>query len=445
MDEQYKKVVRDPLYSYIGLTEDQLKIISLPVFQRLRRISQLSFAEFVYPNATHTRFSHSLGVMELARRSVQYLKTIKAGIDESYLEALIWAGLLHDIGHFPFSHVFEPAATEFIEKKGKEWQDLHVRWGKKIIDDTKFGIPDILTSNIRKKVLSLIDKKDTSSPKILRDYMTWFFSIDRLDYLRRDAYHAGTPEYAIIDTDRIISSQIPHSDESISVHKRKTLYALEGAILSYFYMYRAIYYHHTVRAAYLLFQDILWDAFGKGNTFKEINWEDAKSWIDFDDHRCLAMLAEDDSVSEKLALLLARELPKMIKEAEITDPNVTRIYRLCQEGSYKKKIECERDLLEELQSKWKSLKIVFLDSPILVPYPPTPFVVDYPYIWNGDPHSELTAFHKEAPYVRYLAEASEKARIYVNRVWMSEEEKEKFIKDLNDNILQLKIKEEVIK
>jgi hypothetical protein len=200
-----------------------------------------------------------------------------------------------------------------------------------------------------------------------------------------------------------------------------------------------------VRAAYLLFQDILWDAFAKGDTFKGINWEDPKSWIDFDDHRCLAMLAEDDSVSQKLYFLLGRQLPKMIKEAEITDPNVTRIYRLCQEGSYKKKIECERDLLEGLQSKWGSLKILFLDSPILVPYPPTPFAVDYPYVWNGDPLSEPTAFHKDAMYVRYLAEASEKVRIYVNRVWTSEEEKGEFIKDLNDKILQLKPKEEAVK
>jgi len=427
MDEQYKKVVRDPLYSYIGLTEDQLKIIQLPVFQRLRRISQLSFAEFVYPNATHTRFSHSLGVMELARRSVQYLKTIKAGIDESYLEALVWAGLLHDIGHFPFSHVFEPSATEFIEKEEKTWHDFHVRWGKRIINHPGFGITDIIPEEIRKKVLSLIDENDISSPKILRDSMTSFFSVDRLDYLRRDAHHAGTPEYAIIDTDRIISSHIPFSDEVVSVHKRKTLYALEGAILSYFYMYRAIYYHHSVRAAYLLFQDILWDAFETYETFEGMNWEDPDSWINFDEHRCIAMLARNGSLSEKLTLLLTRELPKMIKDTELSDPNILRVYRLCQEGSYKKKIECERKLLQEL----------FLDSPILVPYPPTPFAVDYPYIWNGNTHTKPIPFHKEAPYVKYLAEASEKARVYVNQVWKSQEEKEKFIEDLNIEIQRL--------
>lgn len=437
MDEEYKKVVRDPLYGYIGLTEEQLEVIRLPVFQRLRRISQLSFADLVYPNATHTRFAHSLGVGELARRSIQYLKSIKVDIDESYFEALIWAGFLHDIGHFPFSHVFEPIGTEFIEKEGKSWRDFNGRWSKKIIDDPRYGISKIIKDDIREKVLSLIDKDDKSSPKILRDIMTWFFSIDRLDYLRRDAYHAGTPEYAIIDTDRVISSQIPYDDESISVYKRKALYVLEGAILSYFYMYRAIYYHHTVRAAYLLFQDILWDAFEKYNIFEGIDWQDHNFWINFDDHRCIAMLAKNEKLSEKLTLLLTRQLPKIIKEKELVDPNIRRVYRLCQEGSYKEKIQSERRLLKKLKTKWPSLKLLFLDSPILVPYPPTPFAIDYPYIWNGDTHLKPTPFHKEAVFVKYLAEASEKARVYVDRVWTSRDEKQKFIEGLNDEIQQL--------
>jgi len=440
MNDEYKKVVRDPLYGYIGLTEEQLNVISLSVFQRLRRVSQLSFADFTYPNATHTRFSHSLGVMELARRTVQYLKSSKADIDEPYLEALIWAGLLHDIGHFPFSHVFEPAGAEFIEKEGKTWQDFHVRWGKKIIKNSAFGISKIIPNNIIDKVLSLIDKDDKNNPKILRDTMTWFFNIDRLDYLRRDAYHAGTPEYAIIDTDRVISSQISYDDESISVYKKKTLYALEGTILSYFYMYRAIYYHHTVRAAYLLFQDILWDAFEKYKIFEGIDWQDPNFWINFDDHRCLTMLAKNENLSGKLTSLLTRELPKMIKETELSDPNICKVLQLCQEGSYKEKIELERRLQENLQSKWVSLKMLYLDSPILVPYPPTPFVIDYPYIWNGNIHSQPTPFHEEAKYVRHLAEASEKARVYVNCVWKSADERQKFIEDLNHEIKQLNIK-----
>jgi len=91
--------------------------------------------------------------------------------------------------------------------------------------------------------------------------MTGICSIDRLDYLKRDAYHAGTPEYAIIDAERILKSLIIYSrDPYIApVFKKKALYALEGVVLSYFYMYRAIYYHRAVRAAYLfLLQHLLY-------------------------------------------------------------------------------------------------------------------------------------------------------------------------------------------
>ena len=101
------KIIRDPIYGYVEITEEELEIVELPVFQRLRRISQLSFADFVYPNATHTRFSHSLGVGYLAKIVTKYLRNSKLGenigLTETDYKAFEWAGLLHDIGHLPLS------------------------------------------------------------------------------------------------------------------------------------------------------------------------------------------------------------------------------------------------------------------------------------------------------------------------------------------------------
>ncbi|NIM11803.1 MAG: HD domain-containing protein [Candidatus Aminicenantes bacterium] len=439
MGEEFAKVVRDPIYGYIGLTDKQLKVITLPVYQRLRRVSQLSFAELVYPNATHTRFSHSLGVMELARRVGKYIRTVYPEIEDIYVEALEWAGLLHDIGHFPFSHVFEPAAAEFIEGKGKTWKDFHGRWGQRILKDERFGIKGEIPDEILGLVIKLIDKDEACGYKILDDTVSGYFSIDRLDYLRRDAYHAGTPEYAIIDTDRLINSALRYEDTTISVYKDKCCYVLEGAILSYFYMYRAIYYHKTVRAGYLLFEDVLRDAFENSDLFKNKEWLEPSFWHNFDDYRCLALLRGEEAVAEKLSLLLSRKLPKVIKETELDPPNVVSVCKICQEPTYDNKIKSERALIEKLKGSWPDLLIVYLDSPFLVPYPPTPFgVFDYSFLWSGKNNEDLVPFAKKAPHLGHLAEASEQARVYANPVWKTDEEKAKFINDLKVAMKELR-------
>jgi len=335
MGDEFAKVVRDPIYGYIGLTDEQLKVVNLPVFQRLRRVSQLSFADLVYPNATHTRFSHSLGVMELARRVGKYIRTENHGIENIFIEALEWAGLLHDLGHFPFSHAFEVAGAEFIEGRGEPWRDFHVRWGQRILTDKRLGICGEIPDEILGLVIELIDKNAKSKYKILDDTISGYFSVDRIDYLKRDAYHAGTPEYAIIDTDRLISSLLPSEDPTISVYKDKCCYVLEGAILSYFYMYRAMYYHKTVLAAYLLFQDILRDAFEYSHFSKIDDWLKPSFWYNFDDYRCLSLLGEEEKLADKLNSFLRRELPKVIKETELEKPNIISIVKICQEPTGK--------------------------------------------------------------------------------------------------------------
>ena len=298
MAEQYKKVIRDPIYGYIGLTEEQLNVIELPVFQRLRRISQLSFADLVYPSATHNRFSHSLGVMHLARILSDYLKNSGLGeqleLNDDDYEAIIWAGLLHDIGHLPFSHVCEPIFAHYIGNP-INWREYHVEIGAKIIQDSRFGIIDILGSKMVNKVVKLIRGKDSQIPRLLVEVITGICSVDRLDYLKRDAYHAGTPEYAIIDAQRILTSLhfYPEDPYTAPIFRRKALYALEGVILSYFYMYRAIYYHHAVRSAYLLFQDIIWEAFENSNLREKLNeLFIPEFWNHFDDHCFLTILRD---------------------------------------------------------------------------------------------------------------------------------------------------------
>jgi len=159
--EKRKKVIRDPLYGYIEISDEEKEIIELPVFQRLRRVSQLSLADLVYPNATHNRFSHSLGVMHLAKIVSKYLETseIKEKIllnEDSNL--IIWAGLLHDIGHLPFSHVCEPVFAYFIDGSNN-WKNYHVDIGCRIIKSPDFGIKDILGNDNAEKICKIINGK----------------------------------------------------------------------------------------------------------------------------------------------------------------------------------------------------------------------------------------------------------------------------------------------
>ena len=129
--------ITDPIHDFIRLTETERQIIDTSVFQRLRRIKQLSGAHLTYPGAQHTRFEHSLGVMHIASMAGVSLQS-KGMMTNNDLKNLRLAALLHDIGHGPFSHLFE----EVLQRKKKK---SHEQIGKEIILKTEIG--DILTKN----------------------------------------------------------------------------------------------------------------------------------------------------------------------------------------------------------------------------------------------------------------------------------------------------------
>lgn len=424
--KQYDKEIRDPIYGYIGLTEKQLAVINLPVFQRLRRISQLSFAELVYPNATHNRFSHSLGVMHLARILSDYLRSphqaqrLELDLNDDDYEAIIWAGLLHDIGHLPFSHACEPIFAfyfnndNFNKNKGK---DYHVDIGARIIQDPRFGITRILEEKIVNKVCKLIKgDKTPETPDLLIEAMTGICSVDRLDYLKRDAYHAGTPEYAIIDSQRILTSLIPSpSGEVAPVFKKKALYALEGVVLSYFYMYKAIYFHHAVRAAYLLFQDIVWEAFEYGLKDKLNNLFDPDFWNHFDDHHFLTILRTlNKTVRNRLEKQIFRCLPKRVPYLRNT--TMGAIHNCVDRMPFNEKVQLERKIKEMLRNKNYPVETLLLDSPMVIPYPRSLYGTPAIYIWEKglrEP-ANITQF---ATYLKELdgtAEQQLEPRVYVS-------------------------------
>lgn len=239
-----QKLFRDPLYDYIAIDKDSwlLELINCPEVQRLRYISQLGLAHFTYPGSTHSRFSHSLGVLHLMQECTAYLKQEYSDLMCEQLdeEALLGAALLHDIGHCPLSH-----ATEDIFGN-------HEKRAVEIIENLDSRVNKILSehdSTLPQKVCALIAKK-SDAPLWQKSLISSQLDMDRLDYLRRDSLYSGA-EYGNFDWFRIIRTmqlEIEDKQEDIFVvWPDKTKYALEEYIFSRFYMYQSVYFHHTTR------------------------------------------------------------------------------------------------------------------------------------------------------------------------------------------------------
>jgi len=232
--------ITDPIHRYIRFTELEREIIDTPVFQRLRKIRQLAGAHLVYPSAQHTRFEHSLGTMHLAGLAGQTL------LDKGYiekkdqLEGLRLAALLHDIGHGPFSHLFE----EVLIGRGMSTSS-HENMGKKIIRET------IIKDKLEKYGYnsdSICNLSFGESPIIFyNEIIAGGLSSDIMDYLPRDSFFTGV-EYGKIDYYRLISSFEVLSNGHLGINK-SAINSLESMLISRFQMFKAVYFHKTVRSA----------------------------------------------------------------------------------------------------------------------------------------------------------------------------------------------------
>ena len=226
--------ITDPIHDFIRLNSTEQQIIDTPVFQRLRRIKQLSGAHLTYPGAQHTRFEHSLGVMHIAGMAGNSLSS-KGQMPISDINDVRLAALLHDIGHGPFSHLFE----EVLQKKKRI---THEQIGKEIILKSEIG--DIISKAADKKKINRLAVGE-GSKQFENEIISGALSADMMDYLLRDGYFTGA-EHAKIDHNRITNS--------FEVYKNKlalqssALVNFETMMISRFQMFKAVYFHKTVRA-----------------------------------------------------------------------------------------------------------------------------------------------------------------------------------------------------
>ena len=246
------EVIRDPLWNNIQLEPAALELLDTPAVQRLRYVRQLGHAFLVYPGATHTRFEHALGAYHLARRALTAFADAGVALEPADGLRLRLAALLHDVGHYPFSHALEEAGLPNHE----ELAERHLAHPALAAALKHAGVPAA-------KLLPLI-RGQAREP--LAGLVSGPVDVDKLDYLSRDAAMCGVP-YGVIDVERLLASLAlapsPGGRIALAVHE-KGLSALESLLFAKYQMYRTVYWHHAVRAATVMFKRLVRRAIADG-------------------------------------------------------------------------------------------------------------------------------------------------------------------------------------
>src|SRR5687767_1600153 len=250
-------IIRDPLWNNITLDDLALRLVDTRTFQRLRYVRQLGLAYLVYPGATHTRFEHALGTWHLAGRTLEMLQgrgDLKGELERDARIVAV-AALLHDIGHYPFSHALEEIGAPHHEDVA----------GALL---TRGEIADVLRQLVAEdapeRVVELIRGRSASP---LQGLISGSLDLDKIEYLKRDALMCGVP-YGEIDVDRLIHSltlvRDPATGRSVVGVSEKGLSALESLLFAKYQMYRNVYWHHAVRSATAMYKRLVADAIDQG-------------------------------------------------------------------------------------------------------------------------------------------------------------------------------------
>ncbi|MCI4321425.1 MAG: HD domain-containing protein [Thermoplasmata archaeon] len=245
-----RKTIFDPVHGGITLEGVFLQLVGHRAFQRLWGIRQTGLAHLVFPGANHTRLEHSLGVHAVVRTMAERL-----GLDEEATARVAAGGLLHDLGHTPFSHTLEPTLREVvgIGHEGRSRATILSEGPDALGRGPGPTIAEILESHgIRPpSVAALVDPSGASPPPLLRAMLHGAIDADRIDYLQRDAHYTGVGHGAI-DAVRLLDTV--RASRSRLVFAEKGRQAVEGFLVGRALMYSSVYYHKTVRAAEVLTQ-----------------------------------------------------------------------------------------------------------------------------------------------------------------------------------------------
>lgn len=306
------KLFRDPLYGFVGMSQREVKLVDTQAFRRLHRIKQLSHAHLVYPSALHTRFEHSIGVAHIAGRMCDELEI------SSQKETIRQAALLHDIGHGPFSHLFE----NVLKKINPEIDGIHEEITKLIIKNDS-EIDRILGSD-KRMVVDILNPKSNiekfTHPTLHSNIVSGSLDADKMDYLRRDSYFLGV-YYGMFDLERIIHTlrRTPSEYPSLGIDN-KGKDAIEGYRLARYQMHTQVYEHHTRLAADQMFLQALNSAIHdekiiEPDTLKLTSSEFLDGYLKMDDASIYELIVKSPKAKKSKNILEKIRQRKLLKRA----------------------------------------------------------------------------------------------------------------------------------
>ena len=360
------KVLKDPVHSYIHIHYEVIwNCLDSKEFQRLRRIRQLGGDFQVYPTAEHSRFSHSLGVYEIVRRMVTEVKSLCVELTEYEKVCVMLAGLLHDVGHGPFSHAFEHVTNHSHEEYT----------AKIILGNTELNaILRDVSEKLPHDIVSII--QHTHENDILNQIVSGQLDADRMDYLLRDSYFTAT-SYGQFDLERILRTmRVRKTAEGrkVIVVKYTGIHSVEDYIMARYQMYWQVYYHPVARSYEAVFIQLF-------NRLKDIlkgdqdYFEDMKVLVPFleesevsvdeyfklDENSLLYCCALIQDKEDKIAADLARRLQNrnLFEYVDYNEENLAQIKNMLKENNLD---ECYYLRIENIEasvySPYKGRKIL---------------------------------------------------------------------------------------
>jgi hypothetical protein len=406
MPRNYWGEIKDPVHGYVYITEEEKRLIDSYPVQRLHRLRQLAGAEYVYPGANHTRFEHSVGVMYLASRVVEN-PNISQYVSEDEAEMVRMAGLLHDVGHGPFSHVFEPLLERELNKtheditlwlvKNSELKDRLERVGCRAEDVAKLAV-----GRLHRPGKAFLDQIISSA-----------VDVDKQDFIVRDSFHTGA-EYGFIDVSRLIHTlDVLEGDLAVDLG---ALSALESLIIARMESFRSIYFHRVGRAA----QIMLSTAMEKANDELGLTcFKTPEEYLAMDDYTVWTMLKNCKKSSAIVRNLERRKMLKCAYERTFYEKDTMVSNLFSREAN---RTQLQEEIAREAKVKPEA---VFIDVPTVPSVPNHHSVLMESF--------EIPAFYRTAKGEKVPQKLSEISKIFetlkgfmnIMRVYTEEENREK--------------------
>ncbi|HVO85650.1 MAG TPA: HD domain-containing protein [Candidatus Eisenbacteria bacterium] len=327
MPREYCAEIKDPVHGYVYITQKEKTVIDSYPVQRLHRLRQLAGAEYVYPGANHTRFEHSVGVMHLASGVVGN-PNISKHVTENEAEMVRIAALLHDVGHGPFSHVFEHLLTRELDKTHEDLTTWIIQKSelKDILSKAGYSPQEIgrlAVGKLHKPKKAFLDQIISSS-----------VDVDKQDFIVRDTYHTGA-EYGYIDIFRLIHT-LDVVGENLAV-EIGALSALESLLIARIESFKSIYFHRVGRAA----QIMLSTAMDKANEELGLTrFKTPEQYLAMDDYTVYTMLKNCSKSKGIIRDLENRRMLKCAYEKTFYEKD-TMISNIFSRENYRKQLQIE--------------------------------------------------------------------------------------------------------